>query len=1043
MPENEPPLEEGGDVAINSPGTVSMFSSVSSETIESVSLRPEFEFELDDDLETAVPGDDLGTEATIRNTGANLDLTGNIEVAGLEGEASVSSLMAYVEYRSADTGEWLPLGGQIESLGGHTPEFVPPITSGLALTTAPVASDGVTNASPETAIGTVLEPGSTARWAFDGRAALTPAQISLLADPAQTSGVRFVYRAELKYLDEDCPDPQVAGEPVVAALATDVQSLSGTLFDVRINATLPDDRALTFDSQNTPGLAEVAPGEEIAVDLTNVIPPIAGRGAEESSAEYLARLTSENGRTLSTLATINAQIESAAGSSPTLTPIDPLTRQTDAIQFVPVVQIAKSGPELANAGSSAVYDIELSNSGGATAALSVEDRVDGVEQPVSGAPSELAAGQIGSAQASVLVPSNVEGITDTATVNWTDRNGNEYGSADASFTTAVAASVEQPEAPPVDAEAPVQTFADETKFLYEGDNAVQVNVDDEAFVQNRVAVIRGLVKDVDGELLSGVKVSVLGHPEYGSTVSRVDGGVYLAVNGGEPLTLSFEKSGYIVSQRRVEPVWNEYTWIGEDVAMVKLDQSVVEIDVDGESDVAQVAQSDLQSDERGSRRSTLIFNPGTTATAVQRDGTETQLDTASVRSSEFTVGPNGPEAMPGELPPMSAYTYAAALTADEAIALGADHVVFNKPVINYVENFLNFPVGQDVPSGYQDPKSRIWIPDESGRVVEVLAEASGEAVLDVNGDGDAATPIELEDLGIGELELTKVAELYDAGESLWRVPVTHFSDHNVQVANIPLANTGPGTTSGDIFNPDAVLVFQGGKDYNWPARQPAGVIAPPGSGDDNDGCQNSTKSGSILECESQTLGETVPLEGIPSDLSYSTNRMSGFEENRSFTVPLSGDEIPESLASIRVVITVAGRREVRSFDPEPNQNFTYVWDGKDAFGRAVTGSREIEIRVGYAYGAVYGSTTTFAQPTTPAPARPNFVGSPYFLSFDTERAQFLVWQSHKTFVSQFNPEWAGLGGWSLDFHHFYDPKSAKLYRGDDLSSAASPVKLRQ
>ncbi len=55
--------------------------------------------------------------------------------------------------------------------------------------------------------------------------------------------------------------------------------------------------------------------------------------------------------------------------------------------------------------------------------------------------------------------------------------------------------------------------------------------------------------------------------------------------------------------------------------------------------------------------------------------------------------------MPAELPPSSRYTYCVEFTADEAPAAGAT-VRFAQPVMFYVENFLGFPVGSDVPVGY-------------------------------------------------------------------------------------------------------------------------------------------------------------------------------------------------------------------------------------------------------------------------------------------------------------------------------------------------------
>src|SRR4051812_13257420 len=80
----------------------------------------------------------------------------------------------------------------------------------------------------------------------------------------------------------------------------------------------------------------------------------------------------------------------------------------------------------------------------------------------------------------------------------------------------------------------------------------------------------------------------------------------------------------------------------------------------------------------GARRATVLCPPGTTATMVLPDGSSTALGTLNVRATEYAVGASGPAAMPATLPPTSAYTYAGALTIDEAVAAGASHVVFSQ-----------------------------------------------------------------------------------------------------------------------------------------------------------------------------------------------------------------------------------------------------------------------------------------------------------------------------------------------------------------------------
>jgi hypothetical protein len=74
------------------------------------------------------------------------------------------------------------------------------------------------------------------------------------------------------------------------------------------------------------------------------------------------------------------------------------------------------------------------------------------------------------------------------------------------------------------------------------------------------------------------------------------------------------------------------------------------------------------------------------------------LSTARILATEYTVGPTGRQAMPAELPRASAYTYAVALTVDEAEAFGAHTVTFSQPITAYLENFIDLPDREVVPS---------------------------------------------------------------------------------------------------------------------------------------------------------------------------------------------------------------------------------------------------------------------------------------------------------------------------------------------------------
>ena len=104
---------------------------------------------------------------------------------------------------------------------------------------------------------------------------------------------------------------------------------------------------------------------------------------------------------------------------------------------------------------------------------------------------------------------------------------------------------------------------------------------------------------------------------------------------------------------------------------------------------------------------------------------------------------------------------------------------FDKPLIHYVENFLDFPVGMAVPVGYYDKEKGQWIPSNNGRIVKIVSINGGKADLDTDGDDTADNGVGTADgggdLGITDEERTRVASLYTTGQTLWRVPIYHFS----------------------------------------------------------------------------------------------------------------------------------------------------------------------------------------------------------------------------------------------------------------------------
>ena len=339
-------------------------------------------------------------------------------------------------------------------------------------------------------------------------------------------------------------------------------------------------------------------------------------------------------------------------------------------------------------------------------------------------------------------------------------------------------------APALDLTA-ITPLHDATAFLYSGPYPIQTGVAQDTIEAKRVALVRGKIMDRNNNPLPGVTITIKDHPEFGQTLSRADGLFDMAVNGGGGLTVDYQKEGFLPVQRQVTAPWQDYAY-ADDVVMIPLDPHVSLIDLNTNTSL-QVAQSTLVRDADGMRRTTLLFPPGTTATMTLLDGTLKPLTKLHVRATEYTLGPNGPLAMPGPLPPASGYTYAVELSADEVLAEGikvhGKDVIFNQTVYNYVENFLDIEIGAAVPSGYYDASRHAWLPDQDGVVLKILALEGGRALIDTDGDNQPDDPSRLDALGFTELELIKLATLYAPGQSLWRMPHTHFStkDYNFPV----------------------------------------------------------------------------------------------------------------------------------------------------------------------------------------------------------------------------------------------------------------------
>ena len=139
-------------------------------------------------------------------------------------------------------------------------------------------------------------------------------------------------------------------------------------------------------------------------------------------------------------------------------------------------------------------------------------------------------------------------------------------------------------------------------------------------------------------------------------------------------------------------------------------------------------------------------------------------------------------------------------------------------------------------------------------------------------------------------------------------------------------------------------------DYNLPYRPPDNARPPnvpkPIPGTPKDPC-DSEVLGSIISCQSQTLGEALTVTGTPFQLRYGSDRTPGRKDMYTLDITLSGARLPDGMRRIVLEIVVAGQQVTKIFSVIPNQHYTFIWDGTDVYGRVVQGGALATVRIGY------------------------------------------------------------------------------------------------
>ena len=524
----------------------------------------------------------------------------------------------------------------------------------------------------------------------------------------------------------------------------------------------------------------------------------------------------------------------------------------------------------------------------------------------------------------------------------------------------------------------VSTVNDAAAFLYQGDNPLQKDADPTAFDPKRVAMLRGSVADATGKALSGVRVTIQGHKEYGYTLTRSDGAYDLAVNGGVRLLLDFSLDGYLPAQRAVQPGWQRRVVV-DDLGLVAATGKTSQ--VSAEANTSQPITGPVVTDDYGKREPLIIFEPGTVAHAVMNDGSREPLSSLSVTVTEYPFGSS--KASPGTSVTKTGVFYGLDFEVAEATKLGASHVEFSTPVSVFVENFLGLPVGTSLPLGYYDRALGQWQNGKTGQVIQILDVTGGTATVDANGDGSADDSATLSGIGITASDLTRLAERYPPSTQLWHGNVAHFSAYQAQI----------------------------------PLNAPAGSVAPTGYGLRTGVPDVPSRQGPIL-IEPQAINQAIPITGTPYSLQYQSMRSMTYGSGYKLELPVTSDTVPPGLKRITTRLSVGGMTFDGTLDPKPNQTFPVVWDGKDASGRVLQGAQLAELFIGYVYEGVLPNGT---KPTKPL--------------------EVTLGQTFQIKAGLFDAKAYDLGGFGIDVLHAYDPALHTVYFGYGDQRSADSIAL--
>jgi RHS repeat-associated protein len=530
----------------------------------------------------------------------------------------------------------------------------------------------------------------------------------------------------------------------------------------------------------------------------------------------------------------------------------------------------------------------------------------------------------------------------------------------------------------------------------------------DAFVDERASIARGRVfESGTTNPRADVIVSVIDHPEFGTTSTDASGNWSIVLNGGGTFTFRFDDvGGGPTVDRNITVPWNDIV-VAPDIEVTPPDPVATTDVLDGNAADAIVHQN-----VGFAAPLTVVIPKDVTAIGVKADGSREPLSEVTVRATEYETE----EGMPASLPPSSAFTLCVEFTVD-----GYDQVEFSSPVTVWVPNFLDFDVGDLVPFGYYDRELAAWTPLPDGVIVRLL-DTDGDSIVDaVDDDGDGA-PDDVSGDGTFTDEVFGIDATagFVPGAEFWRLLTDHFSPLDPNYPTAPCAACGPppGCTGNNCTDP---RLGPGADD--------------PNSNPDKGNC---TKGGTSRVSErARTLHQDIPLPGTAVTLHYNSEWADGFQIPVEF--PLSGPSVPAELKSITARYGIAGREESTTRPPLPNQRASLLWDGRDFLGRPVRGQTIAWADVSFAYRPTYYTSRAEA-----AAVAASFAGTGTRISGTFTRGDITVSRRFEFPVIR-TQQWGNgvrsrLGaGWAIGGYFSYDHASRQVVDGSGLRIDATDL----